>query len=104
MCCASHKFFKNFDFSPDFKQYLPIKTMSVYSEIKILSIYAIWNLFGALKLTWRLAHFRAQKNQKNMTVLVDSRLSDRLTVFCLEVRWLRVLWKFGRACWRIVSA
>ena len=23
-----------------------------------------------------------------MTVLVDSRLSDRLTVFCLEVRWL----------------
>ena len=50
MLCLTQNF-KKFDFSPDFKQYLSIKTISVYSPIKILSIYAIWNLFGALKLT-----------------------------------------------------
>ena len=51
VCCALHKIFRIFDFSPDFKQYFSIKTILVYSAIKILSIYAIWNWFGALKLT-----------------------------------------------------
>ena len=93
-CCALHKIFNFFDFSPDFKRFSSIKTISVYSAIKILSIYAIWSLFGAQKLTWRLAHFRAQKKTEKKYDRfggLASHLSYRLTVFCLEVRWLCVL-------------